>query len=109
MLKWISDIELSDDERTAVLDSVERNVMTNRMIRSVDMSADVGPAIHFKPLSTQRPVETLARSATGSNTDSGKLPGAEEQIAFLPVHRLAGLIRSKQISSVELTKLYCPG
>ena len=37
---------------------------------------------------------------------SGPIPSTEEDIAFLPVHRLAALVRDRRISAVELTDIY---
>ncbi len=37
---------------------------------------------------------------------SGPVPGAEEDVAFLPVHRLAALLRDRHISPTELTEIY---
>ncbi|MFH1763263.1 MAG: amidase [Gemmatimonadota bacterium] len=37
---------------------------------------------------------------------SGPVPGTEEDVAFLPVHRLAALIRGRHISPTELTEIY---
>jgi len=37
---------------------------------------------------------------------SGPVPSSEEDLAFLPVHRLAALIRERRITSVELTDVY---
>ena len=36
----------------------------------------------------------------------GSVPTNEEDIAFLPVHRLSALVRSRRISSVDLTEIY---
>jgi Asp-tRNA(Asn)/Glu-tRNA(Gln) amidotransferase A subunit family amidase len=36
----------------------------------------------------------------------GAVPGDPTEIAFLPVHRLAALIRERRITSVELTEIY---
>ncbi|MGY8798930.1 MAG: amidase [Longimicrobiales bacterium] len=36
----------------------------------------------------------------------GAVPTNEEDIAFLPVHRLSALVRDRHISSVDLTELY---
>ena len=36
----------------------------------------------------------------------GPLPATEEEVAFLPVHRLAALIRDRHISPTELTEIY---
>ncbi|MDB4917971.1 MAG: Amidase [Gemmatimonadetes bacterium] len=37
---------------------------------------------------------------------SGTVPASEEDIAFLPVHRLAALIKARKITSVRLTTIY---
>ncbi|MDE2877125.1 MAG: amidase [Gemmatimonadota bacterium] len=37
---------------------------------------------------------------------SGQVPTSEEDVAFLPVHRLAALIRAREITSSELTEVY---
>ena len=36
----------------------------------------------------------------------GSVPTDETDVAFLPVHRLAALLRAGQVSSVELTEIY---
>lgn len=36
----------------------------------------------------------------------GATPSSEEEIAFLPVHRLAALIRARRITSSDLTEIY---
>jgi Asp-tRNA(Asn)/Glu-tRNA(Gln) amidotransferase A subunit family amidase len=37
---------------------------------------------------------------------TGPVPTAEEDIAFLPAHRLSALIKEKRITSTQLTKIY---
>jgi Asp-tRNA(Asn)/Glu-tRNA(Gln) amidotransferase A subunit family amidase len=46
------------------------------------------------------------RTPIGIEPWDGPVPTAEEEIAFLPVHRLAALIREGHITSVELTGIY---
>ena len=50
--------------------------------------------------------ETTQRKIKFSKIKPPRLPDNIEDIAFWPVTQLAALIRAKQISSVELTKLY---
>ncbi len=50
--------------------------------------------------------ETTQRKIKYSKIKTPRLPDNLEDIAFWPVTQLAALIRAKQISSVELTKLY---
>jgi Asp-tRNA(Asn)/Glu-tRNA(Gln) amidotransferase A subunit family amidase len=75
------------------------------------------PAIQFQPYpgGTGAWLEKLARERGRAAFDRvplevaswiGPVPSSEEDIAFLPAHRLAALIRARAISSVDLTGLY---
>ena len=74
-------------------------------IRAVALPNDVAPAILFQPLPPARAVPDrpprFAAPATGV-----RRPANLEDVAFWPVSRLAVLIRSKQVTSVELTRMY---
>ena len=54
--------------------------------------------------------DASAKAGTNSMPEvlpfEGKVPESEEDIAFLPVHRLAALIRAKKLSPVKLTEIY---
>ena len=75
------------------------------------------PALQFQayPGGTGALMEKLWRDTGGNpfeRTDidlerwSGPVPTSEEDLAFLPVHRLSALIRTRQVSSSELTEVY---
>jgi Asp-tRNA(Asn)/Glu-tRNA(Gln) amidotransferase A subunit family amidase len=75
------------------------------------------PAVQFMPYpgGTGALMEKLARERGRTAFDraeftverwSGPVPGSAEDIAFLPAHRLAALIRARRITSVQLTDLY---
>jgi Asp-tRNA(Asn)/Glu-tRNA(Gln) amidotransferase A subunit family amidase len=75
------------------------------------------PALQFQayPGGTGSLMERLWRENGGSPFERtpidippwpGPVPTREEDVAFLPVHRLAALVRDGHISSVELTELY---
>jgi Asp-tRNA(Asn)/Glu-tRNA(Gln) amidotransferase A subunit family amidase len=75
------------------------------------------PALQFQayPGGTGALMEKLWREYNGNPFQrnpiaidpwEGPTPTDEEDIAFLPVHRLAALIRERRMSSVELTELY---
>jgi Asp-tRNA(Asn)/Glu-tRNA(Gln) amidotransferase A subunit family amidase len=71
----------------------------------VKLANDVPPALAFDPAPC---LPSGARTGTVAMTvkDAPKKPEGEDELAFLPVTALAGLIRTKKISSTELTKLY---
>ena len=75
------------------------------------------PAMHYQayPGGTGALMEQLwhetggnpfERSAIDIEAWSGAVPTSEEELAFLPVHRLAALIRAREITSAELTEVY---
>jgi Asp-tRNA(Asn)/Glu-tRNA(Gln) amidotransferase A subunit family amidase len=76
-------------------------------MRVFPIAHDVPPAISFNPAPWQPPsCEPARRDAEPIVRAAPKKPDAAEDLAFLPVTALAALIRARQVSSVELTKLY---
>lgn len=49
---------------------------------------------------------TFQRSAFSVERWKGAVPGTDEEIAFLPAHRLSALIKARKITSVRLTTIY---
>ena len=75
------------------------------------------PAMQFQayPGGTGAYMEKIARDRGRAAFDratmtvepwSGAVPSSEEEIAFLPMHRLAALIQARRVTSVQLTDIY---
>ncbi|MCA9208028.1 MAG: hypothetical protein KDA55_06710, partial [Planctomycetales bacterium] len=129
--EWIAGLELTDEEREATAGAVNSILEDFAAMRAVDVSYEVPPALLFDPTVG---VSQLARevasagSPTSANTrqpntaaaqasinraivepmewSAGPRPDSSLDLAFLPVTELAALLRSRQVSSVELTRLY---
>jgi Asp-tRNA(Asn)/Glu-tRNA(Gln) amidotransferase A subunit family amidase len=103
----IAGFAFSDDQREMMLADLRDQRQQLEGIQAVRLSNSVSPALHFEPLVAGM---QLPRGATRGPVEPSRaasvLPASEEEIAFLPVNVLAHLIRSRQISSVELTRLY---
>jgi Asp-tRNA(Asn)/Glu-tRNA(Gln) amidotransferase A subunit family amidase len=54
----------------------------------------------------ERGAAAFARSEFKVEPWAGQVPASDEEIAFLPVHRLAGLIQSQKLSPVRLAQIY---
>src|SRR5262245_14944572 len=65
-----------------------------------------GTGAYLEKLARERGRAAFERARFDVEPWSGPVPTAAEDIAFLPVHRLAGLIKSRKISSVALTEIY---
>jgi Asp-tRNA(Asn)/Glu-tRNA(Gln) amidotransferase A subunit family amidase len=74
-------------------------------IRAVPLANDVPPALVFRPLPP--PVPPADRAPRFERVPSGlERPADLEDLAFWPVSRLAALVRSRRVTSVELTRMY---
>ncbi|MGB2501343.1 MAG: hypothetical protein ACPIA2_16685, partial [Mariniblastus sp.] len=104
--EWITGVELTDDERNEILSSVSRTGEAMEQLRQVKLSYNTPMAIQFAPTVSTIQRAELDRTSETRQSVVIELPKSEDQIAFLPVHQLAWLIRTQKISSLELTKIY---
>ncbi|MEM7354985.1 MAG: amidase, partial [Acidobacteriota bacterium] len=102
--EWISGTELTEEERELMLDGVNGLVADYTTNRQVELDNSVAPAVVFQPLAAGGSAPRTEVALT--ETASARRPSSEEDLAFAPVSRLARLLRSRQVSSVELTRLY---
>ncbi|MBP87962.1 MAG: amidase [Planctomycetaceae bacterium] len=105
--EWIAGIELSEEDREKAAEAMLRTVSSFEAMRAVDIGYDVPPALLFQPIRRHGDDETAGRGSVTLPPAAPLLkPDSDEELAFLPVATLAALIRTKQISSSELTKMY---
>jgi Asp-tRNA(Asn)/Glu-tRNA(Gln) amidotransferase A subunit family amidase len=106
--EWISGIEFTDEERSEIAASVSRSASGLAELRSQPLKFDDLPAMHFQPLG--KPVSgpvTLQRAVSVHNPNAAVTrPASNDEIAFLPVVKLAELLRTRQITSETLTGIY---
>jgi len=103
--EWVAGITLTDADRRAVAGWLSRNLAAREASHAVALPNDVPPAIHFDPLTGV----TLPPSDETSRVDlpaAGlKRPSSDEDLAFVGVAGLSHLLRTRQVTSVELTTL----
>jgi Asp-tRNA(Asn)/Glu-tRNA(Gln) amidotransferase A subunit family amidase len=104
--EWISGIELTDDQRTSILENVKQNNLNNRQLREFPLTPDIGPAMHFQTLSDKPRLDSVQRNATTIESLVIQLPASDAEIAFLPVYQLSWLVRTGKITSQRLTEIY---
>ena len=74
-------------------------------IRELAMGNSTQPAIVFNPVPAGMKLPTERKPFKMSSV-SVKKPSSEAELAFMSVRELAELVRTRQITSTELTKLY---
>ena len=103
--EWIAGLELSEGERKTVAATLTRWGRGFRKLHAVKLDNDVPPALAFDPAPFLPPGARAGTVGLSGKSEPEK-PVEEEALAFLPVTMLAGLIRTKKLSSTDLTKLY---
>lgn len=104
--EWVAGLELAEEDRAQVAGRVQSALRQIAEMRTVEVGYDIPPALLFTASPTRHSDATLDRSKVQANAGIVNKPGSDESLAFLSVNELASLIRTKQISSTELTKLY---
>lgn len=106
--EWISGLELTSEKRELVLGRVTEMTEGLEELRRVELDNSIAPALQFEVPPPRQdedassPVAKLPRAPTLPETDISD----PVDIAFADVATLATLLRSRRISSVELTRLY---
>ncbi|MEE8523422.1 MAG: amidase [Thermoanaerobaculia bacterium] len=101
---WVSGVDFTPEERELMLEGVGELVEAYAENRAVALDNGVSPAILFEPAA--RPADTSRAPIGLTDAAAPRRPDTDEDLAFAPVSRLAGLLRERQVSSVELTRFY---
>jgi Asp-tRNA(Asn)/Glu-tRNA(Gln) amidotransferase A subunit family amidase len=99
-------LHFTQKEKKMMLENLRRNLQNYEQMREVKLENQVSPAFLFYPLLPGMSVNLESSPVSFSKDRELKIPENLEEVAFYPVTSLAWLIQSRQITSVELTKLY---
>jgi Asp-tRNA(Asn)/Glu-tRNA(Gln) amidotransferase A subunit family amidase len=102
----LAGLEFSDAEYEGMVQPVNQSLARMRAIRATVIPNDVAPPFYFSPLTPGMVVERKSRPPRYSKAPRVKRPADLETVAFWPVSRLAALIKSREVSSLELTRMY---
>jgi Asp-tRNA(Asn)/Glu-tRNA(Gln) amidotransferase A subunit family amidase len=102
----LSGIELDEEDRKAMVEGANRNLAQYKELHAVHIPNDVSPPFHFSPVVAGMTVDKATQPFRISKPPGLKRPSNLEDLAFWPVRHLAELVRTKQVSSLELTQMY---
>src|SRR5687768_1400375 len=98
-------IELTDAQEAMALGGVNRNLDSYETIRKIDIPLDTEPAIAFHPTRARKELYVNKTKFRFGKVEVPQFKTVED-LAFATVPQLAELIRTRRISSTELTKMY---
>jgi Asp-tRNA(Asn)/Glu-tRNA(Gln) amidotransferase A subunit family amidase len=98
-------IELTDAQEAMALGGVNRNLDSYEAIRKIDVPLDTEPAIAFHPTRARKELYVNKTKFRFGKVEVPQFKNVED-LAFATVPQLAELIRTRRVSSTDLTKMY---
>jgi Asp-tRNA(Asn)/Glu-tRNA(Gln) amidotransferase A subunit family amidase len=102
----IFDLDFTPAERDSMLGNLNSARTNYEALRKIDLPNDIAPALYFNPLPAGFNMPTGPSTFTASTAGKITLPTNRDDLAYYTVGELGHLIRTKQISSVELTQFF---
>ena len=98
-------IEFTDAHEAMAVGGVNRNLDSYETVRKIDVPLDTEPAVAFHPARAKKELYSSKTKFRFGNTQIPQYKTVED-LAFATVPQLAELIRTRKVSSTELTKMY---
>jgi len=99
-------LEFTDAERDSMIDLLNEQLGNYEKIREIKLNNNVPPAILFNPIPIGFDFPKDKKPLNFSNYSYSKMPENRNELAFYSIGELAELIRTKQITSTELTEFF---
>jgi Asp-tRNA(Asn)/Glu-tRNA(Gln) amidotransferase A subunit family amidase len=102
----VAGLSFTEPELEAMLKGVNQNLLRYGELRKISLDNSVAPPLYFNPVLPEMPIDRASKLFRASQPPRIVRPRSVDEIAFLPVTHLAELLRTKQVTSVELTEIY---
>jgi Asp-tRNA(Asn)/Glu-tRNA(Gln) amidotransferase A subunit family amidase len=102
----IAALRFTPKERKMMLNGVRRNSRSYQENRNTTLENSVPLALAFNPVVPGMDIEKKRQPFTFTQPADVQVPDNIEDLAFYPVTALAQLIKSRKITSTQLTRLY---
>jgi hypothetical protein len=99
-------VEMPLEDREAMVGAANTSLTRYEELHKLTIPNDVSPPFHFSAIVPGIEVNKTKQPFRISAAPPVKRPANLEDVAFWPVRHLAELIRTKQVTSVELTQMY---
>src|SRR5258708_8736259 len=106
MAASVAGVQFTEAQFERMLQGVNDNLGKYEEIRKVELDNSVAPPLYFNPIVPGMKIERTRRAFRVSEAPKLSRPHNLEEVAFWPAMHLGELIRTKQVSSVELTEMY---
>ena len=102
----LAGLEFTDDERELMLEGLDDLRQDYEKLREIPIDNSVPPALHFQPVLPGMSLPNWPVVPRNSRPRLTGRPDSDSELAFLPVSELGNLVRTRAVTSEELTVLY---
>ncbi len=108
--EWVAGIKLTDAQREATVNALKGVREDAKHVRPIELDNSLLPGLRFAPLASPASLPDprgyeVVKSPEPAD-DQISRPDSDLDLAFSSIKHLGALLRSRKISSVELTKFY---
>ena len=102
----LAGLEFTIEEQEAMVEGVNKSLTTIDEIRDFHIDNSIPSPLYFNPLVSGVNVDTNKKPFRPTVPSGIRRPNDLEKVAFWPLTHLAKLIETRQVSAIELTKMY---
>jgi len=102
----LANLNFTDNEIDSMVIDLEESLENYKKVRDFDLPNSIPPAIDFNPIPVGFKIQYTKNKFEVSNYSETKLPENINNLAFYSIGQLAELIKTKKITSTELTKFF---
>jgi len=103
----IAGVSFTDDERALMVRNLNNQKQAIEALHKIALDNSIAPVLVFDPLPPGEALPAKRKQPTvRGHVPVMSRPGSLEELAFLPVARLAVLVRTRKVKSSELTEMY---
>jgi Asp-tRNA(Asn)/Glu-tRNA(Gln) amidotransferase A subunit family amidase len=102
----VAGLEFTDEQLDKMRKGVTENTVKLRDLRKIEIDNRIAPPLYFNPVLPGMKIDRTRRPFRASAPPRVQRPPNLEDVAFWPVTNLSVLIRTRQVTSVELTEMY---
>jgi Asp-tRNA(Asn)/Glu-tRNA(Gln) amidotransferase A subunit family amidase len=102
----VAGLDFTDEQRQQMLAGVNQNLTRYADLRQIAIDPNIAPPLYYSPLVPGTRLDRAVKPFRASAPPALRRPANFEELAFWPLAHLAQLLKTRQVTSVELTRLY---
>lgn len=99
-------LNFTEKERKMMLDNLKSNLRSYKALRKISLKNQMPSSLYFHPIIPGMSFEHQSNSLSFTPNSDVQMPDNFEDLAFYPITSLAQLIKSRKVTSMQITKLY---